>query len=101
MAIINRADSGFRISQAIDNYNKGFEIQKAGGFPYQIAQCYEALSDLNAAFDYYLKSAEIRKNDDEVGISHEATLEAVTDARRLAEQLQRQDELPKWFTKVS
>ena len=88
-------------NEAIDSYTKGFEIQKAGGFPYRIAQCYEALLDFNAAYDYYLQSAKIRKNDVRAGISHESTHEAVTNARRLAEQLQREDELPKWFTKVS
>ncbi len=83
-------------NQAIDNYVKGFVIDSKGGFPFQIAQCYEALLDLNAAFDYYIKSAEIRKNDRKVGIAHEATQESITNAQRLAKQLHREDELPKW-----
>jgi tetratricopeptide (TPR) repeat protein len=84
-------------NQAIDNYVKGFVIDSKGGFPFRIAQCFEALLDLNAAFDYYIQSAEIRKNDREVGIAHEATQESITNALRLAKQLLREDELPRWI----
>jgi tetratricopeptide (TPR) repeat protein len=83
--------------QAIDNYSKGFEINSMGRFPFRIAQCYEALLDFNAAFDYYLQSAEIRKNDEEVGLDHSATQESTANAIRLAQQLSREDELPKWI----
>ena len=83
-------------NEAINSYNKGFEIENAGGFPFRIAQCYECQLDFNAAFDYYLQSAEIRKNDEDVCISHEATQESIVNARRLAKKLQREDELPKW-----
>jgi hypothetical protein len=54
------------------------------------------LLDLNVAFDYYMQSAEIRKNDKEAGIAYEATQESITNAQRLAKQLHREDELPKW-----
>jgi tetratricopeptide (TPR) repeat protein len=83
--------------QAIDNYSKGFKINSMGRFPFRIAQCYEALLDFNAAFDYYLQSAEIRKNDEEVGLDHSATQESTANAIRLAQQLSREDELPKWI----
>jgi tetratricopeptide (TPR) repeat protein len=86
----------YLFNQAIGNYKKGFKIENAGGFPFRIAQCYELQLDFNAAFDYFLQSAEIRKSDEEVGISHGATQESIANARRLAKKLNREDELPKW-----
>ena len=83
--------------QAIENYNKGFEINQAGGFPFQIAQCYESLFDLNSSLDYYVKSAEIRKNNHEVGMVHSATQESIANALRLAKILHKEDELPIWI----
>jgi tetratricopeptide (TPR) repeat protein len=84
-------------SQAIESYSKGFDFNCAGGFPFQIAQCYESLSDLNAALDYYVKSADIRKNNHEIGLAHSATQESIENALRLAKILLREDELPMWI----
>jgi len=82
---------------AIEHFMKGFQIESKGGFPFQIAQCYEALFDFNAAFQFYLKSAEIRRNNEEMGVSHKATQVSIENARRLAFKLKRERELPKWI----
>ena len=84
-----------KYDSAIENFKKGYEILHKGGFPYRIAQCYEALNDKSQAIDYYIQSAEIRKEDN--GIEHEATQEAITNAIRLAKELNKESELPEWM----
>ncbi|MEN9303509.1 MAG: hypothetical protein RL264_1938 [Bacteroidota bacterium] len=86
-----------RYEIAIENLKKGYSIQRAGGFLFQIAQCYQALKDYVNALDYYIQSAEIRKEDPEVGLDDEATQEAISNAIRLAKEMGREDELPEWM----
>jgi tetratricopeptide (TPR) repeat protein len=83
--------------EAIENFKKGFEISKKGGFSFKIAECYEALNDKENALDYYIQSAEIRKDDPEVGLEAEATQEAISNAIRLAKELGKEGELPEWM----
>ena len=80
---------------AIKNFLKGYKIDKKGGFPFQIAQCYEELNQSSEAQDYYIQSAEIRKVD--IGIDDEATQEAIANAKRLAKALKKEKELPEWM----
>ncbi len=82
---------------AIENYQKGFVIDKKGGFPYKIAQCYEALNQPIEALDYYIQSAEIRKNHPKLGLDNEATQESIVNAKRLSKELNKETELPKWM----
>ena len=84
-----------RFDLAIYNYSKGFAIDPKYGFPLKIAQCYEALNQPNEALDYYIQSAEIRK--DNIGLDDEATQEAISNAKRLAKELNKENELPKWI----
>ena len=80
---------------AIENFKKGFEIQQKGGFPFKIALCYEALNEQQEALDYYIQCAEIRKQG--IGLEHEATKEAISNAKRLAKELNKEKELPEWM----
>ena len=82
---------------AIDAYNKGFVIQKVGGFPFKIAQCYEALDQFEEALSYYIQAAEIRK--ERLGLEATETLEAIANAQRIAKQLAKEKDLPKWMQK--
>ena len=82
---------------AIKAFKQSFEIGKKGGTLFQIAQCYEALSDKSKALEYYVESAEIHKEDPEVGIEHDATMESVKEAIRLAQELHLGEALPSWF----
>ena len=63
----------------------------------KIAQCYEALKDKVNALNYYIQSAEIRKEDPDAGLEHEATKEAISNAKRLAKELDKENELPEWI----
>ena len=83
--------------KAIESLLKGFELVKKGGFPFLIAECYEALSDNVKALDYYIQSATIRKDDPEVGLEAKATQESISNARRLAKELNKEHELPDWM----
>ncbi len=82
---------------AIDAFNKGFQLKKLGGFPFKIAQSYEALKQFKDALNYYIQSAEIRKGDPSLGIAAPLTQETIADAQRLAKQLGLEKKLPKWM----
>ncbi len=90
---INKNLNNFEL--AIENYQKGFLIEKKGGFPFKIAQCYEAQNQTNEALAYYIQSAEIRKED--IGIDDEATQEAIANAKRLAKALKKEKDLLEWM----
>ncbi|MBP6126670.1 tetratricopeptide repeat protein [Flavobacterium sp.] len=87
----------FDYEEALKFYKKAFEKLKKGGVSFQIAKCYEELNQPNESLDYYIQSAEIRKDDQDIGIEHEATQEAITNANRLAKELGNEDELPDWM----
>ena len=82
---------------AIKKYKKGYDILKKGGFTFQIAECYEALNDQENALDYFIQSAVIRKEDPEVGLEAESTQKAISNAKRLAKDLGKEEGLPEWF----
>jgi tetratricopeptide (TPR) repeat protein len=83
--------------EAIKSLKQGFEINKRGGYPFRIAQCYEALTENKVALEYYLQSAEIRKNDPEAGIEAEITQQSIHACIRLAKELGKENELPEWI----
>jgi tetratricopeptide (TPR) repeat protein len=83
--------------EAIKSFVAGYKTQKKGGFLFQIAQCYEALSENLAALDYYIQSAEIRANDPEVGIGDERTIKSIENTIRLANLIDKEKELPLWI----
>ena len=72
-------------------------ILKKGGCPFQIGKCYEALDNKKLALDYFIQSAEIRKEDPEVGINDESTKTSIESAMRLAKELGKENELPDWM----
>ena len=82
-------------NKAIVNFQKGLKILHKGGFPFKIAQCYEALNKPSEALEYYIQSAEIRKED--IGIEDEATQDAISNAKCLAKELNKENELPEWM----
>ena len=93
VGIVNECLNNFAI--AIENYQKAFIIQKKGDYSCNIARCYEELDHPIEALDYYIQSVEIYKDD--IGIEHDATQESIANAKRLAKELDKEDELPKWM----
>ena len=85
------------INEAINSFKAGFEINPQGGYPFLIAQCYEAISENTNALDYYIQSAEIRKEDLDLGIEAESTQETIKACIRLAKELGKEEELPEWI----
>ena len=83
--------------EAIHSFNAGFEIESLGGYPYNIAQCYEEISENSNALNYYIQSAQIRKEDPDLGIGDESTQESIKACIRLAKELGKEGELPKWI----
>jgi len=82
---------------AIQSFKSGFEIQKEAGYLFKIAECYEALSENLQALDYYIQSAEIRKEDPDLGIGAESTQQSIKACIRLAKELGKEDELSNWI----
>jgi tetratricopeptide (TPR) repeat protein len=80
---------------AIEAFLNGYKIEKKGGFAFNIAFCLEAKELYIEAYNYYLTSAEIRKNDPLADKSQK--MESINNCKRLALKLGRKDELPEWM----
>jgi tetratricopeptide (TPR) repeat protein len=89
-----------KYKDAIEAFKMGYENYKKGGFPFNIAECYEKLGERTLALDYFLESAEIRKNDPDAGLNHNSTIETIQNAIRLAKELAKENELPNWIKKI-
>jgi hypothetical protein len=63
---------------------------------FKLAACYERTNDLNKALQFYLQAA--INNEENFGLSDQKTKAAMRKARELAEDLNRQSELPDWMT---
>ena len=87
-------------NDAIEAFKNGFKYYKKGGFPFNIAECYEKLGERFIAFDYFLESAELRKSDPEIGIEAEATIDTVKNVLRLAIELERMEFVPDWIKNI-
>jgi tetratricopeptide (TPR) repeat protein len=76
---------------AIEFFSKGFKIGlDSGGFPYEIAMCYEKINDNQKALDFYFQSIIIRLKT--LGIDANETIDSVNEYNRLSISL-RQDYL--------
>jgi tetratricopeptide (TPR) repeat protein len=84
-------------SSAIKAFNNGYKIQRRGGYPFRIASCHEELGNKQEALDYFLQSAEIRKDDPEIGLLDEAAIESIENTKRIAKELGQENELPEWI----
>ena len=84
-----------KIDLAIDNYNKGFAISPQGCFPYEIAQCYEEINQKENALVNYVNSASIWMS--EYGKDDEVVQVVINNAKRLAKELNKENELPDWM----
>jgi len=82
---------------AIENIKIGYAINKQSAFPFYIAKCYEALNDKVNALDFFIQSAEIRKEHPKIGLDAEATQEAIQNALRVSKELGKENELPEWM----
>jgi tetratricopeptide (TPR) repeat protein len=80
---------------AIKKFQSAFKISNNSAFLIKIAKCYEALIDKENALDYYIQSAEIRKED--VGINEDAFQDTIMNVKRLAKELGKEEELPEWI----
>jgi tetratricopeptide (TPR) repeat protein len=87
-------------TSAIKAFDKGYKIERKGGYAFRIGSCHEKLGNKKEALDYFIQSAEIRKNDPEIGLSDEATLEAIENAKRLAKEFEKENELPAWMKNI-
>jgi tetratricopeptide (TPR) repeat protein len=87
-------------SLAIDLFKKGYSISNKGVFPFKIAQCYEALKNSELALDYFIQSAEIRKVDPKCGLDNEQTKISIKNAKRIAKELGKENDLPDWIRAI-
>jgi tetratricopeptide (TPR) repeat protein len=82
-------------NNAIEYLQKANSILKKGGISFKISKCYEALNDKEKALDYYIQSAKIRIED--IGLDAEATQQTIANAKRLAKELGKEEELTEWI----
>ncbi len=68
-----------------------------GSYYHSIAESHESLRKTDTAFYYFIKSAEIRKDDPDGGIEAESTQESIKACVRLAKELGKEEELPEWI----
>jgi len=68
---------------AIDFFTQALKIAPdSGGYPYEIAKCYEAINNNQEALKYYLQSVEIRLRT--LGIDAKETIDSVNEYNKLA-----------------
>jgi tetratricopeptide (TPR) repeat protein len=84
---------------AIDSYQKGFAIQIKGGYPFEIASCLEKLGDKKGAINYYIQSAEIRKDYPGLGLDATSTIESINNIQRLCKEVDHFEieKIPEWL----
>jgi tetratricopeptide (TPR) repeat protein len=87
-------------TDALEAFKNGYKYYKKGGFPFNIAECYEKLGEVTNALAYFLESAELRKIDPEIGIESEATIDTVKNVLRLATKLERMELVPDWIKNI-
>lgn len=89
------------LATAIQYYQKGFAIEIKGVYPFRIASCLDQLGDKKEALIYYIQSAEIRKNDPDVGLEDESTQESINHVQRLIKEIDlvEMPKIPKWLKK--
>jgi tetratricopeptide (TPR) repeat protein len=80
---------------AIEAFSNSFEIAKKGAALFYIAQCYESMSLFNQSLNFFIKSAEIRK--ERIGIENENTIESISNSKRIAKKIKKEDYLPDWM----
>lgn len=85
-------------STAIIYFKNGFDKEKNDYFIDATAKCYEALNQKNEALNYYIQSAELRREN--IGIENESTQASITNAKRLAKELNVEIELPEWIKEI-
>ncbi len=84
-------------SSAITSFKEAVKIKNNDYCLTKIAECYEALGEKDAALHYFIKSAEIRKNGINRDLEDESTIKSVENTRKLALELDKENELPDWI----
>jgi tetratricopeptide (TPR) repeat protein len=65
---------------------------------FNMAICLELLGRKDEALNYFMESAEIRKKS--IGLEKESTKDAIQNAKRLATELGKENELPDWMREL-
>jgi hypothetical protein len=61
----------------------------------------EEVHDLSSSLQYYIQAAETLKDDPEAGMDDKDTIESIQHSKRLAKELDKEDELPQWITELN
>ena len=67
----------------------------------KIAECHDTLGNGSLALDYFLQSAEIRKVDPKYGLDNEQTKISIANAKRIAKELGKENDLPDWINEIN
>jgi hypothetical protein len=66
----------------------------------KIAECHDKSGNGSLALDYFIQSAEIRKADPKCGLDNEQTKILIANAKRIAKELGKENDLPEWMKKI-
>jgi tetratricopeptide (TPR) repeat protein len=83
--------------EAINSYINSYNINKNILIANKIAVCFVKIDDKINALKYYLQSAEIGKEDQEIGVADDLVLEAINNAKKIAIQIQQEKLIPQWI----
>jgi hypothetical protein len=78
------SDSYFFIGLCYENlcrFQLGFQIELTGGYIFRIASFHEKIGDKQESLNYFIKSAKIRRDHPEVGLTDVSTIESIENAK--------------------
>ena len=82
-------------NEAIEQFEKGLEYLQKGSFLYEIAKCYECKQQHNTACSYFLRVAEMWK--EEYGLEDDDVIDAAANVFRLANSYKIDFKIPDWI----
>ena len=75
--------------------------ERHGGIKYWMGVCYENMDEYGNAFKYYLESATLRKEAENIGLQHEKTKKSIASTLHIAKHLNKENELPDWMMQIN
>ena len=87
-------------ANAVSILKEGYDLYKKSYFLEFIAKCYEMNNDKIESLNYHIQHAEMMKTNPEEGITYTRIQESINNTKRLAKELDRENDLPEWFNKI-
>ena len=83
----------------VEKFREAIEYYSKGNLTFQIAQCYEKINEFALALDFYLDYFQKRLK--HYSLDDEWVRKSLFNAKRLAKQLNKENELPQWIKNIN